>query len=251
MVFINTFLKNIYAFLYGDWFFNRCHWRRPGRVIFSHYDHSTGRRTACPRVPNSGSIVFKRSLWLTVWLSLIAYLLNVATNPLVFKAETFSLSLLRQVLNESIPWFGAIWGAIYFFRYQQFSSQWRYLAEMYNAIKEGEIRLYTSGQPPAKEALESLARWKAGFIELAEDLHLATKQPYVSLIKSWGEDQQLNVGGVFMDNFPGGEARFRCLMDEINKVLKVCEADYLNCHSRLLERQAAGLAPKNVEAGPA
>jgi hypothetical protein len=57
--------------------------------------------------------------------------------------------------------------------YARFSSQWSYLAGVYNQIKAAECR--TGFQETV------LAQWKAGFIEDAADLHLLRKAMFASI----------------------------------------------------------------------
>ncbi len=43
-------------------------------------------------------------------------------------------------LLTALPTFGAIFAAVYFALYARFASQWSYLANLYNKIKEAETR---------------------------------------------------------------------------------------------------------------
>jgi len=233
-------LNNIFDFFYGTLFFNKCHIKSRNATFFYHRQCSSGLRNSCPRLANSDKIVFFRSLWLAGWIFLIALIFNIATDPAVDYASVTKLDYYRGMVNKTIPWFGGIWGALYFFRYQQYSAQYLHLTQMYNSIRSAEIKMHAGGVgkpdkqsalwPKAhNEAYKSLARWKAGFIELAEELHLATRLPFISIIKTWGEDDSLNVRGVFDKHFPGGATRFDCLMLEINSRMNNLKNEYGSC----------------------
>lgn len=66
---------------------------------------------------------------------------------------------------------------------------------MYNQIKAAEAR---------KDAdRDALASWKAGFIEDADELHLAPKPMFATLIKNWAADAA--VKAAFVSYAPGGQ----------------------------------------------
>jgi hypothetical protein len=113
----------------------------------------------------------------------------------------------RAELNE-LPLgavFGALFAAVYAGLYARFSSQWSYLANVYNQIKAAESR----GGCDASR----LAEWKAGFIEDAQDLHLALKPLFASVIRAWGSEAE--VKGSFETYAPGGALRLAKLMSRV------------------------------------
>jgi len=87
-------------------------------------------------------------------------------------------------VSKSIPTFGAIFAACYVALYSRFSSQWTYLANVYNQIKAAETSAETD-----KKIL--IAEWKAGFIEDALTLHLAYKPIFSATINVWGRDESV------------------------------------------------------------
>lgn len=100
-------------------------------------------------------------------------------------------------------------GAVYASLYARFASQWSYLAGVYNQIKAAEC-----GQKCDRIAL---AEWKAGFIEDAEDLHLARKPVFASIIHAWVKDAEVEVR--FLKDVPGGEHRFELLAASVQDVV--------------------------------
>lgn len=166
------------------------------------------------RRPNSGAIVLLRALLISVW----AFMLVIAFINLVDPTRSceFSLRELRTQLVDKLPWAGAIFGAAYAALYARFASQWSYLADLYNLIKQTEASACTNDA--------ALAEWKAGFIEDAQVLHLATKESFVSVIREWGKQDA--VKDAFKDNVPGGTGRLDELLERVNKVYDVCSHKY-------------------------
>ncbi|HEX2451656.1 MAG TPA: hypothetical protein VHJ69_10965 [Gemmatimonadales bacterium] len=79
-------------------------------------------------------------------------------------------------------WLGGILAAVYAALYARFAAQWTHLAGLYNQIKAAEVRAAESDTEKTKQAL---ANWKAGFIEDADALHLATKPMFAVIIRHW------------------------------------------------------------------
>lgn len=72
-----------------------------------------------------------------------------------------------------------VYGAVYVALYARFTSQWTYMANLYNQIKQAEI---TVQEPLGKKIL---AQWKAGYIEDAYTTHMATKPMVAGVIHAW------------------------------------------------------------------
>jgi len=124
---------------------------------------------------------------------------------------------LRLQLIQLAPLCGIVFGAIYTALYARFASQWSYLANLYNNIKETE----------ALDGDEKVvAEWKAGFIEDAENLHLACKSSFVTTVKVWGEDPLVKKS--FIKNAPGGKKRYKRLMANVAYSEGLVEARYDN-----------------------
>ena len=146
---------------------------------------------------NGGDIVAWRSLWVGTWLILITIGLQALVDPdrhgpITWHGFFSQLSGLGAVI-------GGIYGGTYAAFYARFVSQWSYLANLYNLIKQAES---TGG---AKT--EVLAQWKAGYIEDAETLHLLCKRSVAPVVKSWATDK--SVVKAYTEHTPGGDARLR------------------------------------------
>lgn len=175
------------------------------------------------RRPNGGSIILLRALLTAIFVFILVLGLINLLDPT--KTWPSDFRELRIMLNEKIPWFGAIFASIYIALYARFASQWTYLANLYNSIKETEARVASD-----RKAAPIIADWKAGFLEDAENLHLATKGTFVAVLKIWGEDK--TVRSAFIRNTPGNERRFTDLMDVVRKVYEICENKHLASVSR-------------------
>ena len=142
----------------------------------------------CCRLANGSSVIILRSL-LTV---LYVYLLGL---------------LPYWTWDPSAEWYAVVFAGIYTALYARFASQWSYLAGLYNQIKNAETH---DGCLPG-----ALADWKAGFIEDADELHLASKPLFASVIRVWGKKPC--VEDCFVKHAPGGKARFDKLMEQVER----------------------------------
>ncbi len=160
------------------------------------------------KLPNGSGVIVLRAILTSVYIYLGVLVLRNVLDP--EPAWTFSPCELRAQIMETLPWFGAIFAGIYAALYARFASQWTYLANLYNLIKQTEAR--TAGN--YNRALKNIiAEWKAGFLEDAEEVHLLTKRVFVSVMKLWGEQEA--VKEQFIKNTPGGEVRFDALMRDV------------------------------------
>ncbi len=151
-------------------------------------------------IPNGGPVVLFRAIWSSSFLFLLYLGTQNALDPM--RGWEFSFAELRLQSSQNLHWYGVIFAGMYTALYTRFSSQWSYLAEVYNAIKASE-----AGGGNA----EVLAEWKAGFLEDAENLHIACKGTVVSIVMSWGRDEL--VRQAFINHTPGGETRYNRLME--------------------------------------
>lgn len=156
------------------------------------------------RLTNGGEVILLRSLLATTMLYIITLSLKNYLDPT--NKTIFSHSEFKRELVNTIPWFGAIFGSIYFALYTRFASQWRYLADLYNKIKETECKY-----PDIDK--NSLSAWKAGFIEDAFELHLATKGLFASVIYSWSEDPA--VRAAFIDATELSDTKYDALINRV------------------------------------
>lgn len=76
-----------------------------------------------------------------------------------------------------------------------------YLAGLYNLIKQTEAI--------AGSDKKIIAQWKAGYLEDAENLHLAAKNNLAPVLHAWVQDP--DVIRAYIKNTPGGTNRLRRL----------------------------------------
>lgn len=118
---------------------------------------------------NSGGLILARSLFcasIAIFLSVLAEVLLSNQSP-SSEAEPVRVS---KILIERIPWFGASFALIFNHLNQKFSSQWLYLANLFNSICKANLEM-SRGQ----DATDLLLQWKASFIEDVHNLHLHKK----------------------------------------------------------------------------
>ena len=168
------------------------------------------------RRPNGGDVIFARALLVATWgyaLALLSYNVLDPQRTCVFNPRpcVFHLDeLLDQIVNN-FHWFGTVFAAVYVALYARFASQWTYLANLYNQIKGAEVRM--SRDWANRKPVETLAAWKAAFLEDAEAPHLATKGSFVAVVKTWGEDPR--VAQLFIQSTYRGRERFERLMTNV------------------------------------
>ena len=164
---------------------------------------------------NGGTIIFLRSLQVAVTLFIVALIMVNLFNP--SRGWRFSFEELQIQVIDRISWFGALFAAAYAALYARFSSQWLYLANIYNSIKRTEISV-------GYARLDKMAEWKAGFMEDAEHLHMAKKRNFAPIINVWGKDPL--VKKKYILHTPGGEVRYNNLMESVKDICHVIEKDY-------------------------
>lgn len=135
--------------------------------------------------PNGGGVILARSLFVTSWFYPIALGIKIFTAGRPALCSSFA-ELLPDV-NATIPWAGAIFAGVYTVFYTRYSSQWLYLASVYNKIIEVKVLL------PKKVAArnQSLVDWQAGFVSDAYTLHLDTKPIFKGVIEHWLADEAM------------------------------------------------------------
>lgn len=186
------------------------------------------------RQPNGGTIIVLRALL----VAFLLYGLAISIDQRLEGGNTwaFSASALRVALKDTLPWFGGIFTVVYAALYTRFSSQWTYLAGVYNQIKAAETRLETGDA----DSNASLVAWKAAFIEDADELHLALKPMYASLIEAWCENER--VQAEFIRTAPGGKRRLTKLLTEVDAALTEHARTYGEPdNSRRIQRTSSGI----------
>ncbi|WP_286068371.1 hypothetical protein [Stenotrophomonas sp. 57] len=163
-------------------------------------------------MPNGGTAVLIRSWLITLWLYVLAISLKSRVEP--GATWQFDLNTLRALVSDTIPWIGAIFAGVYVALYSRFASQWSYLANLYNQILQAAVQ-----SPPQGISSEQVYRlWQAGFIEDAEELHLARKPMFASVIASMLVKHETRKK--FVEHAPGGEARLTKLEGQIRGALE-------------------------------
>jgi hypothetical protein len=168
--------------------------------------------------PNGGAVILKRSLWVATF----TYLFGLAFKAVIDADYQWAFELIaaRALISETLPWFGAIFAGVYAALYARFSSQWSYVADLYNQIMATAVQVR---HEPA-EGEPQLSTWWAGFIEDAEDLHLATKPMFAGVIRSLLD--QHRVRSAFVSGTAGGEARLLRLQAAVNEAWVRAERKY-------------------------
>jgi len=164
------------------------------------------------RRANGGTIIFTRALMTSTILYGAAIIFSEVLDPA--SQMRFSVVALRTALKATLPWWAGIFAAVYAALYARFASQWTYLAGLYNQIKTAEAR---TAEFPASKARDVITSWQAGFIEDADELHLALKPMYAALIRVWSKDE--NVRKEFVEYAPGGKQRLDSLLRDVEWAL--------------------------------
>src|SRR5687768_9782380 len=88
---------------------------------------------------NGGTVVTFRSFWITLWIYVPGFLLKTS----LAEGKTLDLDLRQGAVDfvNTLPWLAAIFGAAYVALYTRFSSQWNYLANLFNEIVQVEITM--------------------------------------------------------------------------------------------------------------
>jgi hypothetical protein len=159
--------------------------------------------------PKCGTLILVRA----IWSAAVVLILRLATLNVVEPDRTWDPSCreLRKQLAESLPSFATVLAAAYAAFYARFSSQWSYLAGVYNAIKAAEYSVAPiADRESAERQARALADWKAGFIEDCEDLHLARKPSFATSVYTWG--RAADVQESFVSNVIGSRQRLESLL---------------------------------------
>lgn len=158
------------------------------------------------RRSNGGDIIVLRSLLTALSIFILFTAVKHLLDP--NRLWAYNGQFLHDDLFNHLTVLGALIGGVYAALYTRFAAQWTYLANLFNQINETEAR--TISDPDARPII---AQWKAGFLEDAEELHLATKSLFASVLKRWGDDAQ--VKSSFVTHTPGREDRFNALMQDV------------------------------------
>lgn len=188
--------------------------------IWSNFVHVVSFEWLLKKQPNGGDIILLRAVLIAISVYLLVIGIKHGIDPT--RITCFNIRELQLEVGATLPWFGAIFGAVYVALYARFSSQWSYLANLYNQIKAAEVAALArlAEKKPtnvsAKEVIQKLAEWKAGYIEDAEGLHLATKKSFAPIIWFWLRNK--DVRNAYIHATPGGAERCQLLIDAVKKV---------------------------------
>jgi hypothetical protein len=163
------------------------------------------------RWPNGGLIIAARAAWIAAWI--FAFALTLVTWLPIDGDADVSWDVAKREVVDKIEWFAAIYAGVYAALYTRFSAQWSYLAGLYNDM------MATVVANPSAIKSEPMVYWRAGFVEDAEDLHLAMKSNLASVIRS-----VLMIDGVpeaFVEHTHGGKSRLLRLIKRINRALGI------------------------------
>lgn len=159
--------------------------------------------------PNGGTVIFLRAIGISAYITLMyGALVQVVDPDRVFQ---FSFKELSKQTVECITIYGPVFAAIYIALYSRFSSQWAYLANLYNQIKQ------TEATPAVDKTI--LDHWKAAFIEDADELHLSLKPMFAIIIRAWACEQ--GVRTAFEEAVPDGQRRINDMLSEIQQRLSL------------------------------
>ena len=171
------------------------------------------------RYPNGGTVVFLRAVHVTLIVFFSAMGIMNLLDP--SRTREFDTREFLSQTSEHVPWLGAIFTAVYALLYARFSSQWTYLAGIYNQIKAAQLK--------DKVDPVILAEWQAAFIEDCDDLHLIRKQMFASIANTWlndQSDQAKKVISTFEQYAPGKKPRCERLRIEVAAVVARIDRKY-------------------------
>jgi hypothetical protein len=163
------------------------------------------------RLSNGGSVILLRAFFVSVWVFLIVLPVSLGVKDILDPSRDWTkpdFHRLAEYLVHHFTWSAVVFGSVYTALYARFAAQWRYLADVYNKIKEAEVKYSTQ-----IESQPHIAEWKAGFAEDAQELHLATKKIFAQVIRNWLQDP--TVKKAFIAYTTGGEDRYAELMKSV------------------------------------
>lgn len=138
--------------------------------------------------PNGGDVVVLRTLWVgsVIFFTLVVLRIWIApTDGCCCFTHALGEAFKSAITGVETP---TIFGATYAAFYARFVSQWTYIANLYNQIKQAEVAAAGTAHGRKQQKLV-LAQWKAAFIEDALTVHMASKQPMKGVVQAWYGDQ--------------------------------------------------------------
>lgn len=190
-----------------------CNFRDVSKTVF---DFLAGEWLLKAFTANGGTVIAFRAIWITTIFAGLSMIAVSALDP--GRVGPISWSGAADVFWEISSNVMIFLGASYLALYARFVSQWSYLAGLYNLIKQAEA---------AKDANKCvIAEWKAGYLEDAENLHLAAKNNLAPVLHAWVKDPE--VVKAYITNTPGGANRLQRLRCLASRAFKEEEAKWEN-----------------------
>jgi hypothetical protein len=160
-------------------------------------------------MPNGGKAILIR----TVLVSLVLYLVAISLKSYTSENSIFRFSLdqFQKEVTETITWLGAILGGSYAALYTRFSSQWSYLADLYNQQMSAALNLNS-------DAIESdtYKYWQAAFVEDAVCMHLDTKAGFSNLVLELLRDEKIK--SILEEQKHFGNIKYNKVLSRLEKV---------------------------------
>jgi hypothetical protein len=135
---------------------------------------------------NGGTVIFLRS----AITGLVLFAIAIATAGISQTGLHLGINwqIVRNLVATNLAWAGAMFAGAYAAFYSRFSSQWNYLAGVYNQLMAAQVQAPIDATAPRRRAY---AAWKAGIVEDAYTLHLATKRMFAPLIVDLLEEKDV------------------------------------------------------------
>ena len=161
---------------------------------------------------NGGTVILLRALL----ISGVIFLIGIGIDQRLAPNSTWSFDRGRLIaaVQEHLTWLGALFAGAYTALYTRFASQWQYLAGLYNNIMSTQAKAPADQNPERQRVYNN---WKAAFIEDADNVHLALKPLYASLIKDMLRNAAVRTA--FVQNTVGGAERLAHLEEGISIVV--------------------------------
>jgi hypothetical protein len=150
-------------------------------AIWSHFVRITSGEWMLDKHPNGGDIILARALLITLLITMsLLELMDLSDSTRVF-AFRIDWQHLTHLFLANLGLVGGVFAASYTALYARFSSQWNYLANLYN--QQMQVGISSDAQIcESDEAADTYDRWCAAFVEDAWCLHLARKKMFAEAI---------------------------------------------------------------------
>ncbi|MFL9858841.1 hypothetical protein PQR72_24435 [Paraburkholderia madseniana] len=165
---------------------------------------------------NGGSVIVLRAFFVAALVLFVVQPASLGIKDILdpTRGWAFDPRRLTSYMAHHFTSIAIVFGSVYTALYARFAAQWRYLADVYNKIKEAEVKYSTQ-----EGANLRIAEWKAGFAEDAQELHLETKKIFAQVIRTWLADEI--VKAAFVRYTTGGDERYRSLMRSVLWAVRV------------------------------